>query len=265
MNYQLVFRSPFGQIGAYVIAGIGVFFLVAVWIQDGFFQALQTFILPLTLAFFTWWLWAWPEVVADERGVLVRNQVRTYRISWDAFVVAEAKFGLYLYVTPNDASSPSSPSFNEEIDEIFVEEDLEETLRTLSDQEKRRLTIGEVAPIVLNAEDLTGKKAIYAAGVPARGGIRAASSRKMPEIPELNLGQRNRVVLRVTPMAAARILDEEKFYLDNPHRRPTVHLARTPLPSPGAPYKGVGMSLNLPQVGIFIGLVLIGAWLLFGL
>ena len=91
-----------------VVAFLGLVFVGMTWQTGGLLAALLSLSLPALLAYATWWIWGSPRLVADSRGILVRNQVRTTRIAWDAFVEAESQFGLYLTVRPDvgDSEAP---------------------------------------------------------------------------------------------------------------------------------------------------------------
>ena len=269
MNYQLVFRSRYGQIAVWGLLAFSIFFLGTVWWADGFFQMLAAVPFPLGIVYFTWWIWTWPAVIVDERGISVRNQVRTADVSWSSFAKAEARWGLYVYATPNadPAATPSS------MDTAVLPADTSDTTDTAAPSSMDtaapsstevtaggRLTIGAVDPINLDPNDLASKKAIYASAVPARGGFKTATSKEAPPTPPLNLGKRNRVVLRVTPMVAARILEEEKFYLENPGKRPESHTAREPLTDPGTEYQGLRYQYNFLQIGVFVAFAAFWIW-----
>lgn len=248
MNYQLVFRSPFGQVTAVAMAVVAVIFMGLIWRADGFLPMLASAPLPIGLAYFSWWIWGWPAVMIDSRGVLVRNQLRTYRISWNAFTKAESRFGLYIYVNngEGEGANPSTRNANVAPSTTRLPSSTEpsapaaNTTATAPNQSaaspaaarpdlptvRGELTIGDVDPITLDPDGLALRKPIYAAAVPARGGLRTAARKEMPEIPTLDLRARNRVVLRVPPMVAARILDEEKYYLDHPTERPESHSSK---------------------------------------
>lgn len=238
MNYQIVFRSRYGQLAAWGLLAFSVFFLVMVAFTDGFDQVLMAAPFPLGLTYFTWWIWSWPAVIVDRRGVTVRNQMRTWAIPWDRLAKAEAQWGLYLYATPNeDGGSADANAASRS--ERLVE-------RTAGGE----LTIGAVDPVDLDPDDLASKKRIYASAVPARGGFRTTTSKEMPEVPSLDLTARNRVVLRVTPMAAARIIEEEKFYLDNASERPESHHSREDF-EVGGQYPRLTSRINWVQAGVF--------------
>ena len=257
MNYQLVFRSRYGQIAVWGLLAFSIFFLGTVWWADGFVQMLAAVPFPLGIVYFTWWIWTWPAVIVDERGIAVRNQVRTADVSWSSFAKAEARWGLYVYATPNTGTSADATA--------VLPADTSDTTDTAAPSSTEvtaggRLTIGAVDPINLDPDDLASKKAIYASAVPARGGFKTATSKEAPPTPPLNLGKRNRVVLRVTPMVAARILDEEKFYLENPSKRPESHTAREPLADPGAEYQGLRYRYNFLQIVVFVAFAAFWIW-----
>ena len=269
MNYQLVFRSRYGQIAVWGLLAFSIFFLGTVWWADGFVQMLAAVPFPLGIVYFTWWIWTWPAVIVDERGIAVRNQVRTADVSWSSFAKAEARWGLYVYATPNadPAATPSS------MDTAVLPADTSATTDAAASSSTDtaapsstevtaggRLTIGAVDPINLDPNDLASKKAIYASAVPARGGFKTATSKEAPPTPPLNLGKRNRVVLRVTPMVAARILEEEKFYLENPGKRPESHTAREPFADPGTEYQGLRYRYNFLQIGVFVAFAAFWIW-----
>ena len=269
MNYQLVFRSRYGQIAVWGLLAFSIFFLGTVWWADGFVQMLAAVPFPLGIVYFTWWIWTWPAVIVDERGIAVRNQVRTADVSWSSFAKAEARWGLYVYATPNadPAATPSS------MDTAVLPADTSATTDAAASSSTDtaapsstevtaggRLTIGAVDPINLDPNDLASKKAIYASAVPARGGFKTATSKEAPPTPPLNLGKRNRVVLRVTPMVAARILEEEKFYLENPNKRPESHTAREPFADPGTEYQGLRYRYNFLQIGVFVAFAAFWIW-----
>ena len=270
MNYQLVFRSRYGQIAVWGLLAFSIFFLGTVWWADGFVQMLAAVPFPLGIVYFTWWIWTWPAVIVDERGIAVRNQVRTADVSWSSFAKAEARWGLYVYATPNTGTSAGAaavlPADTSAItDTAVLPADTSDTTDTAAPSSIEvtaggRLTIGAVDPINLDPDDLASKKAIYASAVPARGGFKTATSKEAPPTPPLNLGKRNRVVLRVTPMVAARILEEEKFYLENPRKRPESHTAREPLAQPGAEYKGLRYRYNFIQIGVFVAFATFWIW-----
>ena len=279
MNYQLVFRSRYGQIAVWGLLAFSIFFLGTVWWADGFIQMLAAVPFPLGIVYFTWWIWTWPAVIVDERGIAVRNQVRTADVSWSSFAKAEARWGLYIYATPNTdtAATPTSEDTNAAGPAGTVDaatpSDVDTTTDTSTPNSTEvttpnstevtaggRLTIGAVDPINLDPDDLASKKAIYASAVPARGGFKTATSKEAPPTPPLNLGKRNRVVLRVTPMVAARILEEEKFYLENPSKRPESHTAREPLADPGAEYQGLRYRYNFLQIWVFVAFATFWIW-----
>jgi hypothetical protein len=265
MNYQLVFRSRYGQIAVWGLLAFSIFFLGTVWWADGFVQMLAAVPFPLGIVYFTWWIWTWPAVIVDERGIAVRNQVRTADVSWSSFARAEARWGLYVYATPtaDPAATPSLTDTATPVPHRHRDPRPPQTPRPPSPTEVTaggRLTIGAVDPINLDPDDLASKKAIYASAVPARGGFKTATSKEAPPTPPLNLGKRNRVVLRVTPMVAARILDEEKFYLENPSKRPESHTAREPLADPGAEYQGLRYRYNFLQIGVFVAFAAFWIW-----
>ena len=296
MNYQLVFRSQFGQVTAVVMAVISVVFMALIWRADGFLPMLESAPLPIGLAYFSWWIWGWPAVVVDSRGVLIRNQLRTYRIGWSSFVKAESRFGLYIYVnrdegegeggtrlresspfgsrsaTPSPATpspttpSPAGPSANTDSSRPPASSSAQRRGRPDGPNVRAEPTIGEVDPINLDPDGLATRKPIYAAGVPARGGFKTATSKEMPQVPTLDLRIRNRVVLHVTPMVAARILDEEKYYLDNPTERPELHSSTEGYNKGGIGeepnYRGVRTSINWLQISGLVAFVAYWAWLL---
>ena len=278
MNYQLVFRSRYGQIAVWGLLAFSIFFLGTVWWADGFVQMLAAVPFPLGIVYFTWWIWTWPAVIVDERGIAVRNQVRTADVSWSSFAKAEARWGLYVYATPNtgtsaDATAVLPADTSDTTDTAVLPADTSATTDAAASSSTDtaapsstevtaggRLTIGAVDPINLDPDDLASKKAIYASAVPARGGFKTATSKEAPPTPPLNLGKRNRVVLRVTPMVAARILEEEKFYLENPGKRPESHTAREPLADPGAEYQGLRYRHNFLQIGVFVAFAAFWIW-----
>lgn len=226
MNYQLVFRSPFGQVTAVAMAVVAVVFMGLIWRADGLFPMLASAPLPIGLAYFSWWIWGWPAVVIDARGVLVRNQLRTYRIGWSTFAKAESRFGLYIYVNEGEGGGTTVTSPDVSMPAQGTPSPGHDTAPPDLPTIRGELTIGDVDPISLDPDGLALRKPIYAAAVPARGGLRTAARKEMPEIPTLDLRARNRVVLRVPPMVAARILDEEKYYLDHPTERPESHSSK---------------------------------------
>lgn len=261
MNYQIVFRSQYGQFAAWGLLGFSVFFLAMVWYMDGFVQMLMAAPFPLGLTYFTWWIWSWPEVVVDRRGVTVRNQIRTWAIPWDKLVKAQAQWGLYLYAAPNEdaegapyQADGSDPSRSTPGNQVSASKRVERTAGG-------ELTIGAVDPVNLDPDDLAHKTRIYASAVPAKGGFRTTTSKTMPEVPSLDLTSRNRVVLRVTPMAAARIIEEEKFYLDNPAQRPESHLSRTDF-QVGEDHPRLTARINWLQAGGFALFVAYWIWLI---
>ncbi|WP_099332426.1 hypothetical protein [Actinomyces minihominis] len=242
MNYQLVFRSRYGQLAAWGLLGFSVFFLGMVWYMDGFVQMLAALPFPIGLVYFSWWIWSFPAVIADRRGIRVRNQIRTADISWDALAKAEARWGLYLYATPDKVEVKPSPQ------------------EAVTKREAGRpLTIGDVDPVNLDPDDLASKKAIYASAVPARGGFKHATDKGAPSIPPLELESRNHVVVRTTPLVVARIIEEEKFYLDNPEKRPESHASKEAFEIEGADFAGLKLRYNWLQIGVFI--VIAGYWL----
>lgn len=251
MNYQIVFRSRYGQLGAWGLLAFSIAFLVMVAFIDGFDQMLMASVFPLGLTYFTWWIWSWPAVIVDARGVTVRNQVRTWQIPWARLVKAEAQWGLYLYAEHGEDEAQDTG------DVSGVETPVTRQVQQTAGGE---LTIGAVDPVNLDPDDLAHKKRIYASAVPARGGFRTVTSKQMPEVPSLDLGSRNRVVLRVTPMAAARIIDEEKFYLDRPAERPESHHSREDF-EVGAPYSRLAARINWVQLVVFAGFAAAWIWL----
>lgn len=272
MNYQLVFRSQFGQVTAVVMAIISVVFMALIWRADGFVPMLASAPLPLGLAYFSWWIWGWPAVVVDSRGVLIRNQLRTYRIGWGSFVKAESRFGLYVYVNRNEGEVGVQPKGTPDEtpdgsrDGARTPSSTGRSVRPDGPNVRAEPTIGDVDPISLDPDGLALRKPIYAAGVPARGGFKAATSKEMPQVPTLDLRIRNRVVLRVTPMVAARILDEEKYYLDNPTERPELHSSAEGYNKGGIggqpDYQGVRASVNWLQITGLVAFVAYWAWML---
>lgn len=217
MNYQLIFRSRFGQISAALVFAVGLIFLGMVWYSDGFVLMAKSAILPLGLTYFTWFIWGWPAVIVDQRGILVRNQIRTIKIGWDSFVRAKSSLGLYLYAI-TEKSTQEDPA------------------------------------------------AIFAAGVPAKGGLRAAGTQNAPVVPELFFDKGPRQVLPVEPIIAARMIDEEKFYQDNPGQRPHSRISPTAidLPEPQTQDVGVTINYNWLQLGILAAFIAGAATLFVG-
>ncbi len=242
MNYQLTFRSRFGQLAAWGLLAFSVVFLIMIWSVDGFSQMLAALPFPLGLAYFTWWIWSWPAVIVNRRGVEVRNQIRTWDIPWGDLAKAEARWGLYLYADKT-SDTPATESSSTHVERPTG----------------AKLTIGDVDPVNLDPDDLANKRSIYASAVPARGGLRAAARKEMPETTTLDLAERNRVTLRVSPMVAARIIEEEKHYIENPTQRPESHTSREELEVSGAPYGSVSARVNWVQIAIFA--VFLGYWL----
>lgn len=277
MNYQLVFRSPFGQVTAVVMAVVAVVFMGLIWRADGFLPMLASAPLPIGLAYFSWWIWGWPAVVVDARGVLIRNQLRTYRIGWGAFTKAESRFGLYIYVSNDEgeqsavdrsagqnseaSSSPGATSVLAPPPTPDLPAHAPTAARPDLPTVRGELTIGDVDPITLDPGGLALRKPIYAAGVPARGGLKTATQKEMPQVPALDLRARNRVVLRVTPMVAARILDEEKYYLDHPSERPELHSSKEPFVTTST-YGGLRITTNWLQISGLVAFFAYWAWML---
>lgn len=106
MRYQLVFRSFTGIVGLAAILALAALFAVMVARQAGVWEALRNLVFPLALAYFTWWIWVFPRVLVDQRGITIRNQLRTIRIGWEQFQRAEANFGLYIAVAGAGADPP---------------------------------------------------------------------------------------------------------------------------------------------------------------
>ena len=231
MNYRLIFRSRYGQFAVWGLGAFTIFFVIVLWRVDGFAEMVAALPFPLGLLYFTWWIWSWPAVIADRRGVLIRNQVFTWHVPWDDLAKAEARWGLYVYADVHNPSTPAPGGI----------------------AEPTPGTIGAVDPVELDPENLANKKAIYAAAVPARGGLRAAAGKeKAPEMPPLDLPTRNRVVLRVVPSVAARMLEEEAHYVVSPQDRPESHRSRQGLADPGSPFTQVRRSFNWVQVAVFV-------------
>ncbi len=216
MNYLLVFRSRYGQLTAVAVLFLCLLLIGMIWRADGPEETLRSIALPLGLAYFTWWIWAWPAVFASRQGITVRNQLKSYQIGWPDFERAESKFGLYLFVDEDAASHPPSASQADSADDGTVIRGRLESETAADDKEQ------QVARL-LGTED--PPRRIYAAGVPARGGFTQSRDKTAPTLPELYFGRGPLVTLRVQPAIAARMLEEEKFYIENPNKRPLSHAA----------------------------------------
>ncbi len=191
MNYQLVLRSRTGATGTIIVGLLGLLFVVMIWSSEGPRSGIAGASIALALCYFTWWIWSWPAVIVERRGITVRNQVRTYRVGWDALKEAESNYGLYLVPNANSGSSVADSA------------------------DPHPLTGGSDVP----------PKRIYCAGVPARGGFSTAHQKSAPTIPQLYFEAGPKVTLRVEPAVAARLIDEEKLLIDNPRRRDGTHQA----------------------------------------
>lgn len=224
--YELIFRSRFGYATAGGVSAVAILFIGMMWADGGPILAAISAVLPISLAYFTWWMWAWPALIVDSSGIRVRNQLRTVRIGWDAFHEAEAQFGLYLSV--------------------------------------------EQAPGTRQSADAPPRR-IYVAGVPARGGFSANRKKEAPQVPELYFTRGPRITLRVDPGVAARMLDEEKYYHDQPGKRPSANIPSTEtvrgwesrgavqrwlygVSKGSAPFKGVTITPNWVALGILLAL-----------
>lgn len=84
--------------GFLVLAGL--LFLATVWIADGFVQALINLPFPAAVLVWGWWTWVWPIVEVSDRGLVLRNQLRTILVPWEAVTGIESRFGVY--VTTSD-------------------------------------------------------------------------------------------------------------------------------------------------------------------
>ncbi len=177
---------------------------------------------------------------------------------------AEARFGLYLYVKPGaDRATASTVDTSGGADTLARGKNADAesigSAGTLTPGERPNmrgpLTIGDVDPVNLDPDGLAGRKPIYAAGVPARGGLKTATQKQLPDVPALDLSSRNRVVLRVSPLVAARILEEEKHYVENPADRPEVHVAREDFPANGPRFEGAATSTNWGLIAAFVAFV----------
>lgn len=221
MDYQLIFRSKYGQLSAAMVLVIGIAFIAMIWGADGAAEALRSAVIPAALIYFTWWIWAWPCVIADRQGITVRNQLRTYRVSWDAFAAAESHFGLYLTVE-GQRGSPSGDDWES------------------SSVPPRRL---------------------YAAGVPARGGFTASRAKAQAPVTLPTFAAGTTSTVREQPHTVAQILEEEKLFISNPSRRAQATgqgkqaLSDDALLQDEPEFSGVESSLNLLQIGILAALV----------
>ena len=221
MDYQLIFRSKYGQLSAAMVLVIGIAFIAMIWGADGAAEALRSAVIPAALIYFTWWIWAWPCVIADRRGITVRNQLRTYRVSWDAFATAESHFGLYLTVEGHPGSSSG--------------DDWEPS---------------SVPP-----------RRLYAAGVPARGGFTASRAKAQVPVALPTFTEGKTTTVREQPHTVAQILEEEKLYVSNPSRRMQVNGrgkdadAERVLLQDEPEFSGVESSPNLLQAGLLVVLV----------
>ncbi len=199
VNYTIVLRSRTGVIGTAAVSLVGVVFLVMLWQSEGAVEAARSALFPITLAYFTWWIWAWPQVKLSAQGVQVRNQLRTFRIGWDGMEEAEASYGLYLKTAD--------------------------------------------------------RRPLYAAAVPARGGLASANRKSAPEPVALDFTRGPRQVVHADPASAARLLNDEKSYAEDPALRPQK-LASVAPPAERAggpsPYENFSATFNWLQVGIMV-------------
>lgn len=240
MDYQLIFRSKYGQLSAIAVLGVALVFVAMVWSSDGPGEALRSLMVPIGLVYFTWWIWAWPHVTADKRGITVYNQLRTFRISWKDFASAESRFGLYLSVYKT-GETPSADVNENPLNSISRSWDATSSADWDAEEEPTRR--------------------IYAAGVPARGGFAASRKSKPDPAPVLKFSDNPRITVRVEPHTAAQLLEEEKLYFDNPDRRPLEYRPSTGQsdiweqknPATGkAPYTGVKVSFNWLLVSLIV-------------
>lgn len=160
----MLFRSRGGIITFGFLAVAALFFVLAVWITDGFAQVLVNLPFPAAVLVWGWWTWVWPIMEMSDRGLVLRNQLRTLILPWRSITGAESRFGLY------------------------VEAD--------------------------------GKRYL-AAGVPAKGGLTRAREDK-ETLPLLTFPKGIQQVVTVGPQMAARMVEEEKLYQDEPSRRPEL-------------------------------------------
>lgn len=90
-----------GQLGTVIVGALGLLFVVMVWSGEGALHGLTAASIALALCFFTWWIWTWPKVVIEDRGITVNNQLRSYQVGWDVLKGAESRYGLYLVTEPD--------------------------------------------------------------------------------------------------------------------------------------------------------------------
>lgn len=190
MNYELVFRSRYGWLTALTVGLLGVVFVAMIWSAEGPAAGLPALVLPIALSYITWWLWAYPCVIANSGGVTVRNQVRTTFIGWEAFGEAESDYGLYIQtnVVPTSRKDPA----------------------------------GETSLEAAGTE-LLGRR-VFCAGVPAKGGFTAGRQKPPTEPVQLYFEPGPKITLRTTPSEAAALLNAEASFEQGEERRdPTRH------------------------------------------
>lgn len=160
----MLFRSRGGIVTFGFLAVAALFFVFAVWVTDGLAQALVNLPFPAAVLVWGWWTWIWPVMEMSDRGLVLRNQLRTLVLPWASIAGAESRFGLYVEV---------------------------------------------------------GGKRYLAAGVPAKGGL-TRSREDRETLPLLTFPKSIQQVVTVGPQMAARMIEEEKLYQDEPARRPEL-------------------------------------------
>lgn len=96
MRRTITFRSRWGRIGTFVVAGLAAVLEVVVLVQEGWRPAVVGLPLPLAVLALVGWLWWWPAVTTGPGGVLVRNHFREIAIPWESLEEAHTRFGLRL-------------------------------------------------------------------------------------------------------------------------------------------------------------------------
>ncbi len=285
VRYQLVFRAKTGWLGLGFILALTAIFTVTTWIHYDWLATMRNIVFPLALAFFTWWIWVFPKLVVDDRGIAIRNQLRTIRVSWEHFQGTQANLGLYI-LAQGDKRIRAKNEDNHDLDlldknanDFLLEKSVESGTKLNEKLHGKPASRGAKNRARTRTKTKTRTRKFYSAAVPARSGLRAmASGLSDPAVPEYNFSRSLRQTLFVTPSVGARLIEQaflhrqitcDKESGENPlpataisqianwWQEPNALSKRVQAQILNSPYQGIHISLNWP---LFLGFVaVIGA------
>lgn len=110
MNESITLRPRFGQILTLLVAVIVLVALVTFPIVGDYAGLLRFGGSLLLLAYLAWLLFWSPSVTIDDAGVVIRNLLRSHRVTWPSIQRIDTKFALTLFTTGGKFSAWAAPA-----------------------------------------------------------------------------------------------------------------------------------------------------------